>query len=588
MTGNNDAWGVRLTRDRATARLWAPSATSVALRLADGQTLPMPRQAEGWHQAEIPALQPGARYAFLVDGQQVPDPAARSQPDGPDGWSEIVDLDAYRWQSPWSGRPWRETVLYELHIGTFSREGTFLGAISHLDHLARLGVTMIELMPIGTFPGARNWGYDGVLPFAPDAAYGTPQDLQRLVDACHANGLSIVLDVVYNHFGPKSTYLDAYAKPFFTERHHTPWGAAINFDGEHSAPVRAYYLQNALMWLEDYRFDGLRLDAVQAIKDDSASHFLEELGTALRARIHGRPVHLMLENDLNEARWLGGPHGYDAQWNDDFHHVMRVLLAHQTDGYYEDYAEDPIEQLGRALTQGFSYQGQQSKHRPGMFRGTPSGHLSPLCFVDFLQNHDQVGNAPYGQRLSHLAPPEAVRLGAAVLLLSPGIPMLFMGEEWAASTPFDFFCDYDGDLADAVRNGRRDEFKRFEAFKSEAALAKLSDPVSPATAQRSALDWTELSKPAHAETLALHAELLRLRATRLLSLLDKIGNGRFTALGNRAITASWQSTGRTWTIAANFAPDAIPYTAPAGEILFAIGDRSGRSVSGWGFLAILS
>ena len=550
----------------------------------------MAAAGEGWFEGSIVGMQPGDRYKFVVDGTPVPDPASRSQPEGPDGWSELVALDRYQWQSSdWAGRPWRETVLYELHIGTFTKAGTFAAAIDHLDHLVRLGVTMIELMPIGTFPGARNWGYDGVLPFAPDRAYGAPEELQRLVDACHARGLSIVLDVVYNHFGPESTHIERYAKPFFTDRHHTPWGAAINFDGPHAAPVRAFYCQNAVMWLDEYRFDGLRLDAVQAIKDDSEPPFLAELSQAVRTQASGRPVHLMLENDLNEARWLSAG-GYEAQWNDDFHHVMRVLLAGQTDGYYEDYATDPIDHLGRALTEGFSYQGQESKHRPGMFRGTPSGHLPPLAFVNFLQNHDQVGNAPYGQRLSRLAPPEAVRLGAAVLILAPGIPMLFMGEEWAANTPFDFFCDYGGALADAVRNGRRDEFKRFAEFRTEAALARLSDPIDPATAARSALDWSEPRRSPHDATLSLHTELLAARARYLVPLLEQIeaGASRYVRLSERAIAVSWTAGSASWQIAANFSSQPASYVAPPGEVVFTLEERGPGQLGGWGFSASIA
>jgi malto-oligosyltrehalose trehalohydrolase len=384
-------------------------------------------------------------------------------------------------------------------------------------------------------------------------------------------------------------FLHDYAGAFFTERHHTPWGAAINFDGPQAAAVRAFYVQNALLWIQDYRFDGLRLDAVQAIKDESPVHILHELSAAVRTRTAGRQIHLMLENDLNEARWLGPDCGYTAQWNDDFHHVMRVLLADQTDGYFVDYATDPVEHLGRALTQGFSYQGQESKHRPGMFRGTASGHLPPTAFVNFLQNHDQVGNAPYGQRLSQLAPAEAVRLGTAVMLLSPGIPMLFMGEEWAASTPFDYFCDYPEPLAGIVREGRREEFRRFEAFQSDAALAGLSDPTSPDTMAHSKLDWAELETPGHADILALHARLLALRARFLWPLLDRIGGGagRFRALSARAITAWWEAGSEYWIVAANFSPDPVRFEAPPGQTIFALGADQPDELSGWGFRALI-
>ena len=584
-------WGLRLDGKAASAALWAPSAKSVRLVLQNGPVVPMQPEPGGWHTARPSGIRPGDRYMFEVDGAHVSDPASNFQPDGPETWSETVALDGYAWRCPdWTGRAWQETVLYELHVGTFSAEGTFLGAIAHLDHLARLGVTMVELMPVATFPGARNWGYDGVLPFAPDPSYGTPSELQRLVDECHLRGLSIVLDVVYNHFGPRASSLGEYAPEFFTERHETPWGPAINFDGGRSDAVRAFYLQNARQWVGDYRFDGLRIDAVQAIFDESEHHILRDLSASVRERAAGRHVHLMLENDLNESCWLGTENGYQAQWNDDFHHVMRVLLVGQTDGYYEDYATDPIQHLGRALTEGFSYQGQESKHRRGMFRGTRSGHLPPVSFVNFLQNHDQVGNSPYGRRLSALASPESVRLGAAVLLLSPGIPMLFMGEEWGASTPFDFFCDYQEPIASAVRNGRRDEFKRFEEFRSEAALSKLSDPIAAGTKARSTLNWAELAAPGHASLLALHLDLLAVRSDEIVPLLARMdrGTARATRLSDRALEARWTAGPVTLVLAANFSDSPVPYDAPSGRTVFALGARHEHHLAAWGFHAIIS
>lgn len=552
----------------------------------DGSAVPLTPEPDGWHAAQT-TLQPCDRYKFDIDGAAYPDPASRAQPDGPDGWSEIADLDHYHWRAiSWQGRPWSDTVLYELHIGTFSQDGTFLGAIAHLDHLVETGITMIELMPVATFPGSRNWGYDGTLLFAPDADYGTPEDLQRLVDECHLRGLSIVLDVVYNHFGPQSSHLGDIAPAFFTERHKTPWGPAIDFD---AVPVRAFYVQNALQWVLDYRFDGLRLDAVQAIVDDGVRHILDEIAAEIRAAAPGRAVHLMLENDLNQARWLEPGAGYDAQWNDDFHHVMRVLVAGQTDGYYVDYATDPVEHLGRALTQGFSYQGQESIHRPGMLRGTSSGHLPPTRFVEFLQNHDQVGNAPYGKRLHRLAPPDAVHLGLAVLLLSPGIPMLFMGEEWAAGTPFDYFCDYDGELADAVRTGRRDEFRRFDEFQDEAALDKLADPVAIETFERSKLRWSELAERGHAQANARTRQLCLLRYKHLVPLLDAMPGGAasFTKLSERAIEARWPAGAKIWGIAANFSADAVAYRSPGFRVVHAIGPTPPDRLPGWGFRAFV-
>ena len=606
MNPSSTRWGLHLSGGVATARLWAPSAQTVDLVFEDGRTSRLAPEPGGWHGADVDGVRPGDHYMFAVDGFRVPDPASRFQPGGPFAWSEVVDLQAYVWrEAGWAGRPWAETVLYELHVGTFTPEGTYAAAERHLDHLARLGVTMVELMPVATFPGRRNWGYDGVLPFAPDPTYGRPEDLQRLVDACHARGLSVILDVVYNHFGPEGNFLGGYAREFFTERHHTPWGAAINFDGAQSAAVRAFYVQNAIQWLRDYRFDGLRLDAVQAILDDSTPHLLEELSTRVRQAVPGRRIHLTLENDFNEARWLGGTAGtamagasppgaapadtpaglYQGQWNDDFHHVMRVLTTGQVDGYYEDYADDPVQYLGRALTEGFSYQGQESKHRPGMMRGTPSGHLPPTAFINFVQNHDQVGNSAYGRRLAALAPAPALRLAAAVLLLAPGIPMLFMGEEWAAGTPFDFFCDFDEPLAAAVRTGRRGEFKRFKEFQTEGALAKLADPTAEATRDASCLDWAEPRQPAHAEALAFHTRLLRLRAERIVPLLEGMGGhaGTFRTLSDRAIEVRWTAPGAVLVMAANFSDDGMLYDAPDGEVLVALGEAGPGGLAGWGF-----
>ncbi len=451
-------------------RLWAPSHGLIKLELDDRpEPMEMVPVAGGWHELITDRARPGTRYGFVLpDGSRVPDPASRYQPKDVHGQSEVVDPTAWSWTDPeWRGRPWEEAVIYELHVGAFTPEGTFKAVISKLDHLVALGVTAIELMPIADFPGRRNWGYDGVLPYAPDSEYGRPEDLKALVDAAHARGVMVLLDVVYNHFGPEGAYLHAIAPDTFTDRHKTPWGAAINMDGPHSGSVREYFIHNALYWIEEFNLDGLRLDAVHAIVDDSPRHLLDELAERVRAGAPDRHVHLILENEENAAHRLerreGGPEGptqgdsvpksFSAQWNDDVHHVLHVAATGDAQGYYGDYKGD-TEKLGRALAEGFAFQGEHMPYR-GHPRGEPSAHLPPTAFIGFIQNHDQIGNRPFGDRLTAIASPEAVRAVAAIYLLLPQVPMLFMGEEWAAAQPFPFFCDFGPDLAEAVREGRR-------------------------------------------------------------------------------------------------------------------------------------
>jgi malto-oligosyltrehalose trehalohydrolase len=430
-------------------------------------------------------------------------------------------------------------------VGTFTPEGTFAAALSRLDHLVELGVTGIELMPLSDFPGKRNWGYDGVLHFAPDAAYGPPDDLKRLVEAAHARGLMVFLDVVYNHFGPEGNYLHAYAKPFFTERHHTPWGAAINFDGEQARVVRDFFVHNALYWLEEFHFDGLRFDAVHAIADDSSPDILEELAARVRAGPgRDRHIHLVLENDDNEARYLDGSGRtgrYNAQWNDDFHHAAHVLLTGETDGYYADYTPDPARHFGRALAEGYAYQGEPSPYRDGARRGEQSARLPPGAFVSFLQNHDQVGNRALGERLVALAAEQPLRAAVCAWLLAPHPPMLFMGEEFGAGTPFLFFCDFGPDLATAVTEGRRKEFARFARFSSPEAQAAIPDPNAGETFLRSKLDWSMLAVGAHARWLVHYRDLLALRRRAIAPLLAGApgGQGRYTTCGEAALVAEW-------------------------------------------------
>ncbi|HVL35964.1 MAG TPA: malto-oligosyltrehalose trehalohydrolase, partial [Burkholderiales bacterium] len=415
-------FGAELTGAGVRFRIWAPQARSVDVSM-NGEHLPMQRREDGFFELTARAAA-GTRYRYRIDGgAEVPDPASRFQPQDADGPSEIVDPAAFAWaDGGWRGRPWREAVIYELHVGAFASQGRYGAVADKLAHLKALGVTALELMPLADFAGRRNWGYDGVLPYAPDSRYGRPEDLKALVQAAHKAGLMVFLDVVYNHFGPKGNYLHTYAPQFFTDKHKTPWGAAIDYG---VPAVRAFFLHNALYWLEEYHFDGLRFDAVHAIVDDSPRHILEEIAATVRERLPGRHVHLVLENDANQARFLGEGR-YDAQWNDDSHHAYHVLATGESDGYYGAYAEAPAKHLARCLAEGFAYQGEVSPFS-GEPRGEPSAHLPPERFVDFMQNHDQIGNRAHGERLASLADEKALKALSAILLLAPSPPLLFMG-----------------------------------------------------------------------------------------------------------------------------------------------------------------
>ena len=508
-------------------RLWAPAAPSVVLVHSgvDGTSeWPLQHSADGWHELTVPGARAGDRYQFrLPDGMLVPDPASRHNPNDVHGPSVVVDPSAYPWQCrAWRGRPWREAVVYELHVGTFTPEGSFDAARGRLPYLAELGITAIELMPLADFPGRRNWGYDGVLLFAPDASYGTPEQLKALVDAAHALGIMVLLDVVYNHFGPDGNYLHAYCPPFFNPARQTPWGAAINFDGANSRTVRDFFIHNALYWIEEYRFDGLRVDAVHAICDDSQPWIVPELCAAVQAGPgRERQVHIVLENDRNQAYLLergadGRPLVATAQWNDDLHHAAHVMLTGETDGYYADFAQRPAEQFALALAQGFLYTGQPSPFRAGQPHGEPCAHLPPAAFVSYLQTHDQVGNRALGERIDALATPALVQAARACVLLSPHTPMLFMGEEFGCTTPFQFFCDFTGDLAAAVTAGRRAEFGRFAAFADAEARARIPDPNDEETFLQSKLRWTDLDQAQHQQALSHTRQQLTVRREQLM------------------------------------------------------------------------
>ena len=552
-------------------RLWAPDATVVAVQLRGRPDVAMARLGNGWFGVETGAG-PGDRYRFRVvtpaqpDGLSVPDPASRAQDGDVHGDSVVVDPAAYRWrQENWRGRPWHETVIYELHVGSM---GGFEGVTARLPALAALGVTAIELMPIAEFPGGRNWGYDGVLPYAPDQDYGTPESLKALVDTAHGLGLMVFLDVVYNHFGPDGNHLGTYASGFHRHDLHTPWGDAIDF---RRPEVQHFFIENALYWLNDYRFDGLRFDAVHATRDPD---FLRRIASTIRANVApDRHVHLIIENEENSAALLRtGPDcaGFDAQWADDLHHCLHVLLTGEDDAYYEDFTDAPAHKLARCLAEGFAYQGEPSPHAGGKPRGEPSGHLPPTAFVVCMQNHDQIGNRAMGERLQSLAEPDALRAATALLLLTPQIPMIFMGEEWGSTTPFLFFTSHGDELADLVREGRRREFARFAAFTDPARRERIPDPNAPDTFGMSRPDPSEASAPAHADWLAFYTNLLRLRATEIMPRMEGARSAGAEAIAAKAVIARWRmADDRLLTLVTNLGAEPVACAPLPGRVLFA-------------------
>jgi maltooligosyltrehalose trehalohydrolase len=575
-------FGAELIGDSVRFRLWAPSAKKVDLSLGDGrgiaQLLPMSSLGDGWYEILTDKAQAGSLYRYRINGEkEVPDPASRRNPNDVHGPSEVIDPTEFEWDDDgWRSRPWHEAVIYELHVGTFSPQGTFAGVQARLDHLVQLGVTVIEIMPVADFPGRRGWGYDGVLLYAPEAAYGTPSDLKSLIAAAHKRGIAVMLDVVYNHFGPEGNYLGTYAPQFFTERHHTPWGAAINFDGENSRPVRDFFINNTLYWLEEYHFDGLRFDAVHAIMDDSNTHILTEIAETARTYVSGhRNIYLVLENGANEARFLGPPgqiNKFDAQWDDDVHHCLHTILTAETDGYYSDFADEPHAKLCRSLAEGFVYQGEYSKHEKHQ-RGERSAHLPPTAFAIFLQNHDQIGNRALGERLGHIVKNEdALRAATAVLLLAPSPPMLFMGEEWNAPEPFPYFCDFEPELGAKVREGRKKEFSHFERFRDPQNAQSIPDPTSPATAESARLDWSKLTEPRHEDWLDLYQRLLAIRERDIIPLIPDIRFGACSKLeSGRAFAVDWAlAEGSVLHLIANLADEPTRLVGrTAGRLIYA-------------------
>jgi maltooligosyltrehalose trehalohydrolase len=535
---NERQFGARPTTDGTSFRLWAPAAKRVELLLQEPQ--PMHRGEDGWFMADVPGVGAGARYKFRIDGEiEVPDPASAFQPDDVSGPSEVIDHTSFQWRAAdWRGRPWHETVLIETHVGTFTREGSFRAMIDKLDHLVQTGITALELMPLADFAGRRGWGYDGVLWYAPDSAYGRPEDLKTLIDAAHLRGLMVFLDVVYNHFGPEGNYLGRYAPAFFTEA-HTPWGSAIDY---RVPQVRAFAIENALNWLREYRLDGLRLDAVNTIVEAGEIPILHDLSAAVGrlATESKRHIHLVLENGDNRASLLDPvqepPRGqYRGQWNDDYHHVWHVMMTGEAQGYYGDYQRSPRQHLARALSSGFVYQGEAAAFWGGKRRGEPSGGLPPSAFVNFLQNHDQIGNRALGDRLERIADPKAIEAALAVTLLAPMIPMLFMGEEWGSKAPFPFFCDFQGDLADAVRMGRRREYDWAYAKYGD----EVPDPLAATTFQSAVLDWQARNEPVGEMRLALVQRLLAIRQREITPRLAGAVFGDAQADDNGLLTANW-------------------------------------------------
>lgn len=583
--GRPTKFGPQVFRDHVEFRLWAPAAREVTLLLIRGEderSFPMRQRDDGWHCARIPEAAPGDLYFYeLPDGSRVPDPASRFNPQDVHGPSQVPFRD-FEWQcADWRGRPWEEAVIYEMHVGTFTERGTFKAAQEKLAYLHDLGITAVQLMPLADFPGQRNWGYDGVLPFAPDSTYGTPRELREFVDAAHALGMMVLLDVVYNHFGPEGNYIPGYCPQFFNPAHQTPWGAAINFDAEFSRDVRDFYVENALYWLEEFRFDGLRMDAVHAIEDSSSCHIVEEICAAIRAGPGAhRHVHVVLENERNQASWLVRealtPQRATAQWNDDLHHAVHVLATGEQEGYYADYARGEAAALfARALAEGFIYQGQSSIHLKGATRGEPSAKLPSNAFVSFLQTHDQVGNRAMGERIHTLGKTHVLRAARACVLLSPHIPMLFMGEEYAATTPFQFFCDFAPDLARAVREGRRREFSHFEAFAGAGAHA-VPDPGAETTFIDSKLLWEESQRSPHAGWLRETRALLALRRRHIVPLLAaQREGGTWHAFPNGCFRVDWHFEAQRKTshlcLLAHFGETPIEVApAPRGRVVYAL------------------
>ncbi len=507
---SRNAPGASVHDDGVSFRVWAPRCQSVDLVLEGRPPLAMSRGDEGIFEMTVPRMGAGARYQYRLDGERHrPDPTSRWQPDGVHGPSAVVDPTAFGWtDAGFRGHALADLVFYELHVGAFTQAGSFEAVIGHLESLADLGVTAIEIMPVAEFPGSRNWGYDGVHLFAPQSTYGGPRGLRRLVDACHSRNLSVILDLVYNHLGPEGNYLAEFG-PFFTDRYKTPWGEAVNFDGADAAGVRRHFVENARAWVREFHVDGLRLDAIHSIFDTSPVHILTEVADAAReeARRLGRSIHIIAESHDNDRRIVlpsaDGGLGLDAVWSDDFHHAVHVALTGERGGYYADFTDPAL--LPRAVAEGFAFQGQSSEYFGGP-RGTPSADLPGEHFVIFVQNHDQIGNRAQSDRLWSIVRFEALKVAAALMFAAPGLPLLFMGEEYGETAPFQYFTSFlDRNLAEAVRRGRTLEFAKF------AWQGQVADPGDPATFVRSRLNHSLVGAPRHRELHHYYRRWLALR-----------------------------------------------------------------------------
>ena len=524
----------------ASFRLFAPGANHICLELQGTEPAPMVAGSDGWHELRTSAAV-GSRYRFvLADGNRVPDPASRYQPEDVHGPSEIIDPSSFKWtDQEWQGRIWAEAILYELHVGTFTKQGTFQAAMEKLDHLVELGITAIELMCLSDFAGNRNWGYDGVLIFAPDSAYGPPNAVKAFINAAHTRGIMVILDVVYNHLGPEGNYIPRYFPQINSDRHETPWGKALNFDGEHGDVVREYILHNALYWIEEFHVDGLRLDASHTMIDESARHILVELHDRVQALACGRPIHLILENEYNIEGRVGRDQSgrvtmYTAQWNHDITHLLGAVFTNLCE---PDKIEESAK-LAKALAEGFVIAAE-------MKPDAPPCSVPPTAFVSFIQTHDLVGNRVFGDRIFAAALESPVRAIASIYLLAPQIPMLFMGEEWGASTPFPFFCDYHGDLAEAVRKGRCEQLARLDPAPTRDELKRAPDPQADSTLRSAQMDWHELMQPVHAEWFEWYKRLIKVRSEAVVPLLSGLSQSCASTevIGPGAFTIRWTLRG---------------------------------------------
>lgn len=570
------SWGAEfVAADTVRFRLWASGQSEVTLRLS-AKDIEMTPTGNGWFEVEVAGVKPGEEYQYvLADGKTVADPASRAQRDDVGGPSLVIDPARYAWQNTgWAGRAWEETVVYELHIGTFTPQGTFRAAIDKLPHLAGLGITMIEVLPLAQFGGRRGWGYDGVLLYAPHAAYGSPEDFKAFVDAAHGYGISVVLDIVLNHFGPEGNYLPLLSPDFFHPERTTPWGAAIAWDVD---AVRRYIVEAPLYWLKEYNLDGLRFDAIDQIEDSQQPHVLIEIAQRIRAEIPQRPIHLTTE-DCRNVIFLhprdadGSAPLFTGEWNDDFHNAVHVFATGETHAYYQDFADQPEKGVARALTEGFIYQGQVSP-QSGEARGVDSRGQPPVTFVDFIQNHDQVGNRAQGERLISLAGTDRSKVMLAMLLLSPHIPLLFMGEEYGETHPFLFFTDFHGDLARAVREGRAREFAGHAGHEGES----VPDPNAEQTFIASRLDWHKPETPEGQAWMALTRQLLTLRQQYIVPLLARAGghSGNVVKTAPGFLAVSWTFPQGTLSMAVNIAATPQPLPDLPGETIFAWPDRGG-------------